>query len=236
MKIILPLNNEKPNENINLTHIFPLDTNNLNDELKDGFYCEIGKQLFIAQNKKFINEDYIGIIQNKRYFCFLDKKYKEYDYKEIFKDKDLLCTPPLNIGESMYELEFKGGIYDRIIRYIKNNNLIDKNKNFINFIEENIYKMLDSLFTENELRYVKSTNIGSFHNMFIAKTEFFYDYSNYLYEKLNKFKNSIFYKKIKENKDIPEYNKKQGAWFSETLLNTYIFNKKINVGYLNAYL
>ena len=85
-----------------------------------------------------------------------------------------------------------------------------KNKEFLEILERDIYKMLDSLFTLDELNFVKKTNIGSFHNMFIAKSNIFYEYSEYLYEKLDKFKNSDFYKRIKENSDIPEYNKKQG--------------------------
>ena len=111
MKIILPLNNEQPNENIDLTYIFPIDTLDLDDEFKDRFYCEIGKQLFIAKNNLIKNEDYIGIIQNKRWFLFLDKRYnKEFNYEKEFKNIDIICTQQLNIRESIYSLEFNGNL------------------------------------------------------------------------------------------------------------------------------
>jgi len=57
-----------------------------------------------------------------------------------------------------------------------------------------------------------NTNFTYAHNMFISNKNIFYNYTNFLNEKILKFKNSDLYKTISNDKNIINYNKKQGAW------------------------
>lgn len=239
MKVIVPLGpNENLNENLKSEYVYTISSDNISLQYNENSLREIGKLLYLSDNKNLlVNQKYIGFIQNRRFFTIFIKGQQFLDFDKVFSQVDIILPSPSILNWSMLSDFINNHFLINLYKKIKNRQLDNQDIDYINYINEFAQHDILSCFNEIQQKYFNDIDIQnlprpSYHNMFITKHELFFEYCDFVKQKVNNFKNTgLFQKTIKYSK-YSDYDKKLIPWFCERLPNIFSNNKKLKIGYL----
>jgi hypothetical protein len=147
-------------------------------------------KLLYASDHHLLNDKIIGFMQNRR----------------ILKNFELFSSYLNNSSNNI--IVSKEELYG--------NSILDHFKK----CHGEVYDIFLKSLSDEEIKFLSSKKLGSYHNIFVSSNEIFYDYANWLKNRLLPIYEECKLKNI--------LNKKYGAWIAERLLILYIHKKNLN--------